>query len=88
MFEKASNEVNVTVANKKGDSATTHAHTLDGKWSCDFLKCNKSYQIIAWQPLPEPYKPSVAQSSPEQKTANWKDAVMRTFTNTKESNYG
>lgn len=56
MFEKISNEVNVTVVDDKGQKATTHAHTVDGKWSCDLLRCNKDYRIIAWMPLPEPYK--------------------------------
>ena len=57
MFEKISDEVNVTVVDKNGENGTTtHAHTVDGKWVCDLLKCNKSYRIIAWQPLPEPYQ--------------------------------
>lgn len=29
---------------------------LDGEWSCDILKVFKTYRIIAWQPLPEPYQ--------------------------------
>ena len=57
MFEKVSDEVSVTIVGKNGIKATTHAHTIEGKWSCDLLKCDKSYQIIAWQPLPEPYQP-------------------------------
>ena len=55
MFEKISNEVNVTVADENGNGTTTHAHTVDGKWRCDLLKCNKTYRIIAWKELPEPY---------------------------------
>lgn len=57
MFEKISDEVNVTVVDKNSSGTTTHAHTIDGKWSCDLLKADKSYRIIAWQPLPEPYQP-------------------------------
>lgn len=57
MFEKISDEVNVTVADENGNGTTTHAHTVDGKWECDLLKCNKTYKVIAWQPLPQPYKP-------------------------------
>lgn len=57
MFERVSEEVNVTVADKKDMRVTTHAHTVDGKWSCDLLSVDKSYRIIAWQPLPEPYQP-------------------------------
>lgn len=56
MFEKISDRVNVTVDNNKGKVTVTHAHTIDGKWSCDLLRCNKDYRIIAWMPLPEPYK--------------------------------
>lgn len=56
-FEKISHEVNVTVSNEKGDKVAMHAHTVDSKWSCDFLKVNKSYRVTAWQPLPVPYQP-------------------------------
>lgn len=58
MFEKTSDVVNVTVIDEYGKGATTHAHTIDGKWACDLLKVNKLYKIIAWQPLPEPYRES------------------------------
>lgn len=56
MFEKVSDVVNVTVVDKKGNATTTYAHTTDGDWNCDLLRVNKSYRIIAWQPLPEPYE--------------------------------
>lgn len=56
MFEKISDIVNVTVVDESGEGVTTHAHLVDGKWSCDLLKVNKAYRITAWQPLPEPYK--------------------------------
>lgn len=56
MFEKTSSVVNVTVVGEKGHVTTTQASTIDGKWSCDLLRFNKEYQIIAWQPLPEPYQ--------------------------------
>lgn len=55
MFEKRSNEVNVTIEDDKGKKVVTHACTIDGKWSCDLLRCNKTYHITAWQPLPGPY---------------------------------
>ena len=61
MFEKISDEVNVTVVDEKGNGTTTHAHTVDGKWECDLLKCNKTYKVLAWQPLPQPYKPKFKQ---------------------------
>ena len=56
MFEKTSDVVNVTVVDRNGNGTTTYAHTIDGKWTCDLLRINKTYQIIAWQPLPSPYK--------------------------------
>lgn len=54
MFEKSSNIVSVNIADEYGNSATTTAHTIDGRWSCDLLKINSSYKITHWQPLPEP----------------------------------
>lgn len=61
MFEKISDEVYATVENMKtGESTTTHAHTTDGKWSCDLLRWNDTYRIIAWMPLPPKYEPKEA----------------------------
>ena len=57
MFEKISEEVNVTVSSENGHKVTTHAYTTDGKWKCDLLRFNTGYRIIAWQPLPQPYQP-------------------------------
>ena len=56
MFEKTSDEVLVTISDVGGGKTTRTAHTLDGKWSCDLLKANASYKVIAWMPLPEPYR--------------------------------
>lgn len=67
MFEKISDEVNVTVIDEKGKCTTNHAHTIDGEWSCDILKVFKTYRIIAWQPLPEPYQPE-GNPEPKKKT--------------------
>lgn len=39
-----------------GDVYITYLHT-DGKWGFDY-NGNKIKNIIAWQPLPEPYKES------------------------------
>lgn len=57
MFEKASDIVNVTVVDAKGEGVTTNAHTVDGQWKCDLLKFSNSFRITHWQPLPEPYQP-------------------------------
>ena len=52
MFEKASDLVNVTITNKKGEAVTGYMHTTDGEWSG--LKDDNI--VTAWQPLPSPYK--------------------------------
>lgn len=57
MFGKTSDIVNVTVMNENGERTVTQATTSDGNWKCDLLRWNKSFRIVAWQPLPEPYQP-------------------------------
>lgn len=57
MFEKISNEVNVTVLFPDRTLRTCTSHTVDGVW-----KIEKDYpvakpKVIAWKPLPEPYSP-------------------------------
>lgn len=56
MFEKVSDEVNVTIELEDGTRKTTTSHTLDGKWKVE-KECVVNKKVIAWQPLPEPYKP-------------------------------
>lgn len=55
MFEKISGTVIVTIKYNNGEKRVAPAHTVDGKWKCDVLLCNDG-KIIAWMPLPEPYK--------------------------------
>lgn len=55
MFEKISGTVIVTVKYNNGKKRVAPAHTIDGKWKCDALLCNDG-EIIAWMPLPEPYR--------------------------------
>lgn len=53
MFEKISDDVNVTVKYENGTVKTMTTHTIDGKWKIDsIVKC----EVIAWQPLPQSYK--------------------------------
>lgn len=56
MFEKISDDVNVTVEFEDGTRKTMTLHTNDGKWNTNnrIVKFN----VIAWQPLPEQYKES------------------------------
>lgn len=53
MFEKISDDVNVTVEFENGKRKTKTLHTIDGKWS----EGNRGvkFKVIAWQPLPEAY---------------------------------
>ena len=54
MFEKISNEVNVTIEFENGKRAAKTLHTIDGKWN----EGNRGvkFKVIAWQHLPEEYK--------------------------------
>lgn len=54
MFKKISDDVNVTVEYENGTRKTMTLHTNDGKWNTKYRLAN--YKVIAWQPLPEPYK--------------------------------
>ena len=53
MFEKVSDDVNVTVEFEDGTRKTKTMHTVDGEWKNDSFI---NMEIIAWRPLPEPYK--------------------------------
>ena len=43
----------------KGERMTVTACTYDGKWDWNMKYAFPDYKIIAWMPLPEPYKPTV-----------------------------
>ena len=58
MFEKMSDEVNVTIEKEDGKRLTMHAHTVDGKWKNDMLRVYETWRVIAWQPLPATYQPN------------------------------
>ena len=52
MFEKMSDNVNVTVEFEDGVRMSMKGYTVDGKWKPDTaVKC----RVIAWMPLPSPY---------------------------------
>lgn len=53
MFERISDEVNVTVEFDDGRRITKTMHTTDKKWRKDSITSGK---VIAWMPLPEPYR--------------------------------
>lgn len=56
MFEKISDEVNVTIKYEDGSRKTTSSYTLDGVWEIEKEQRIVKQKVIAWQPLPEPYK--------------------------------
>ena len=52
-------DVLMTAFNKADDETfVDYGHTVDGEWYSDTTDCfiPKFWEIIAWQPLPEPYK--------------------------------
>lgn len=54
MFRRRSDDVNVTVELEDGTRKTMTMHTTDGKWKHNYLAVR--FEVIAWKPLPEPYK--------------------------------
>ena len=55
MFENISDKVNVTIEFENGKRTTDTSYTLDRKWKCE-KKYGLGGKVIAWQPLPEPFK--------------------------------
>ena len=53
MFEKISDDVNVTVEFENGKRKTETLHTVDGKWNGG--QRGVKFKVVAWQPLPEEY---------------------------------
>lgn len=56
MFEKSSDKVNVTFEFEDGTRKSGTSYTIDGKWECEKGNCAVKRKVIAWRPLPEPYK--------------------------------
>lgn len=46
----------LTTVEVKGERITATACTYDGKWDWNMKYAFPDYKIIAWRPLPEPYK--------------------------------
>lgn len=53
MWEKSSDKVLITVEYKDGGKKTDVASTEDGEWNTYIV--GWPFEVIAWQPLPEPY---------------------------------
>ena len=55
-YHMVSNLVNVTVYDYKNEKYFVGADcTFDGEW-CNFGLVTGNYEVIAWRPLPEPYR--------------------------------
>lgn len=54
MFEKESDDVSATIEFEDGTRKTTLSYTFDGEWNLE--NCPVKKKVIAWQPLPAPYK--------------------------------
>lgn len=58
MWEKLSDEVNVTYELEDGTRKVTTSYTLDGVWKLEKESKVVKKKVVAWQPLPEQYKPN------------------------------
>lgn len=56
MFEKKSDEVNITYEFEDGTHKTGTSYTLDGKWKIEKGNGIVKRKVVAWKPLPEPYR--------------------------------
>lgn len=54
MFEKRSDDVNITYEFEDGTRKTATSYTIDGEWKLEHRITKR--KVIAWHPLPEPYK--------------------------------
>lgn len=54
MFERASDDVNITYEFEDGTRKTATSYTIDGEWKLEHRITKR--KVIAWQPLPAPYK--------------------------------
>jgi len=51
MFEKISDDVFIAVKDKEDRYVTYVAHTVDGKWKCDWGRVYPCFKVIAWTEL-------------------------------------
>lgn len=56
MFEKKSDNVNVTIELEDGTRKTTISCTLDGNWKIERELGFVKKKVVAWKPFPKPYK--------------------------------
>ena len=61
-YHMVSDLVAVTVEEENGNTICCSDLTVDGKWTID---CGEGYTVIAWQPLPAPYRADDTTGKPD-----------------------
>lgn len=56
LWRARSKEVLVTIEYEDGARTVKSSHTTDGKWWIEKGTTLSKFKVIAWMPLPEPYK--------------------------------
>lgn len=56
LWRARSEEVLVCIEYDDGSRSVTTSFTLDGKWRIERRRVLHDFKVIAWMPLPEPYK--------------------------------
>lgn len=51
-----SKEVLVTIEYEDGTRIVKSSHTTDGKWALEKIATLNEFKVVAWIPLPNPYK--------------------------------
>lgn len=56
LWRARSMEVLVTIEYEDGTRSVTSSYTTDGKWKIEKIVKLSKCKVVAWMPLPEPYK--------------------------------
>ena len=56
LWRAKSKEVLVTIEYGNGERTVKSSHTTDGKWWIEKKTTLSKFKVIAWMPMPEPYK--------------------------------
>lgn len=56
LWRTLSKEVLVTIEDENGARTVKSSHTTDGKWWIEKKTTLSKFKVIAWMPMPEPYK--------------------------------
>lgn len=56
LWRTRSKEVLVTIEYENGARTVKSSHTTDGKWWIEKETTLSKFKVIAWMPMPEPYK--------------------------------